>query len=464
MICVVLQRVAVTLLLAVLAAAGTASAQEPRSIAELFSRGHTQALLMRIEVGLARVQARRGIIPNEAAEEIARTATIEAVPPATVAEEQRRVGHPLVALLNAWARVTRNGAVEWIHYGATTQDIYDTAQVIQTREAMRRMIAAMERAENAMLRLAEEHRATLMIGRTVGRHALPITFGLKVASWMAENRRNIDRMNGWLARTNTGMLSGAVGSYAALGPDALALEAELMQEIGLGEPWPVDWKGAKDMFAEYGALLGIAARSWARVAQEIFLMQGDDLREVGDPGSEVGSSTMPHKVNPGRSRTVVALARVVPHQAEVLQEWQVSIRERDQISNADTLGEVSTTMDRLLTAAAGMMEGLQVYPENMCRNLGRTNGLIMAEHAMFLLGERIGEHTAHEEVRLAARAAWERGTSLVEKIAARPGLASLVVELDLANQLNATRYIGLAPAAVDRTIAAVRTARGAARH
>jgi adenylosuccinate lyase len=110
-----------------------------------------------------------------------------------------------------------------------------------------------------------------------------------------------------------------------------------------------------------------------------------------------------------------------------------------------------------------MMEGLQVYPENMRRNLGRTNGLIMAEHAMFLLGARIGKHTAHEEVRLAARAAWERGTSLVEEIAARPGLAPVVVELDLASQLDPTRYIGLAPATVDRTVAAIRAARGVAR-
>jgi len=448
------------LLLAGMALAAPAGAQEPRTVAELFSRPQTQAQLMRIEVALARVQARRGIVPHEAAEEIARTATLQAVPPAAVAEEQRRVGHPLVALLNAWARVTQNGAGEWIHYGATTQDIYDTAQVIQTREAMRRMIATMERAEAAMLRLAEAHRATPMIGRTVGRHALPMTFGLKVSSWLAENRRNIDRMNGWLSRTNTGMLSGAVGSYAALGRDAFAIEAELMHEIGLGEPWPVDWKGAKDMFAEYGALLGIAARSWARVAQEVFLMQGDDLRELGDPGSEVGSSTMPHKVNPGASRTVLALSRVVPHQAETLGEWQVSIGERDQISNADTLGEVSASMDRLLTAAAGMMENLQVFPDNMRRNLGRTNGLIMAEHAMFLLGERLGKHTAHEEVRLAARAAWDRGSTLVEEIAARPGLAAVVAELDLANQLDPARYLGLAPETTDRTVAAIRAARG----
>lgn len=438
----------------------SAAAQDlPRTATDLFGPAETQRLLMRMEVALARVQARRGIIPAAAAAEIARTATLEAVPPAAVAEERRRVGHPMVALINAWARVTRDGAGEWIHYGATTQDIYDTVQLMQARLAVRLVIAQLLRAEAAMLRLAEAHRATPMVGRTVGRHALPMTFGLKVASWLAENRRSIDRLRGWLARNDTGMLSGAVGSYAALGPDALAVEAEVMRELGVGEPWPADWKGAKDMFAEYGALLGIMARSWGRIGQEVFLLQGDDMRELEDPSESVGSSTMPHKVNPALSREVVRLSRVVPAEASILLDWMVSIHERDQISNADVIGQVAIAAERQARAAAEMMEKLVVHPDAMARNLGRTNGLIMAEHAMFLLGERIGKHTAHEEVRLAAQAAWQKGTTLLAEIAARPGLAPLVVELDLANQLDPARYLGLAPEATDRAIAAIRAAR-----
>jgi adenylosuccinate lyase len=436
-----------------------AAAAEPRTMAELFGRPHTQELLMRMEVALARVQARRGIIPAAAAEEIARTANLESVPTAAVADEQRKVGHPLVALLNVWAKVAKDGAGEWIHYGATTQDIYDSVQVFQARRAAIRMINSMRDTEEAMMRLAEAHRATPMIGRTVGRHALPITFGLKVSTWIGENRRNIERLKSWLGRTNAGMLSGAVGSYAALGADAFAIEAEVSREFGLAEPWPADWKGSKDMFAEYGTLLAITAKTWGKIAQEIFILQGDDLREVEDPSDAVGSSTMPHKVNPNRSRTVVMLSRVVPHQAEILLDWMVSIHERDQISNADTIGEISLSADRLQQAAVGLVQNLKVHPENMRRNLGRTNGLIMAEHAMFLLGEKIGKHTAHEEVRLAARAAWEKGRSLVDEIAARPTLAKHAAELDLANQLDPAKYIGLAPEAVDRVVAATRRAR-----
>ncbi len=438
---------------------GLALAQ-PRSVAEVFARPAQQALLMRIEVALAQVQARHGVIPAEAAAEIARTGNTAMVTPEAVAEERRKVGHPMVSLINVWARVARGNAGEFIHYGATTQDIFDTAAILQCRQATELMLGRMLAAEAAMVRLAEAHRATPMIGRTVGRHALPITFGLKVSSWMAENRRNIERLRGWLARTDTGMLSGAVGSYAALGPQAFAIEAELMRELGLGAPWPADWKGAKDMFAEWGALLAVSARSWGRIAQEIFILQGDDIREVVDPSDSVGSSTMPHKVNPGHSRTVVAQSRLVPALAVVLQDWQVSIGERDQISNAETLGELGAAMDRLLVAAAALMQGLEVLPDNMRRNLGRTNGLIMAEHAMFLLGERIGKHTAHEEVRQAALSAGRNNTTLVAEIMARPALAAAARGLDLQRELDPTRYLGLSPEATDRAVAAVRAARG----
>src|SRR5690606_36097903 len=142
--------------------------------------------------------------------------------------------------------------------------------------------------------LAHQHRATPMIGRTVGRHALPITFGLKVCSWISENRRSIERLQSWINRSNTGMLTGAVGSYAALGQDALALEKDVLHEFGVGDPLPVDWKGSRDMHAEFGGLAAIVASTWRRIAQEIFLLQSDDIRELEDPSPFVGSSTMPH--------------------------------------------------------------------------------------------------------------------------------------------------------------------------
>ncbi len=448
---------AATLLAAI--AAGPARAADTPPIPELFALPHTQALLMRMEAALARVQARRGVIPPAAAEEIARTANLESVPQPEVAAEYKRVGHPLVALLNVWAKKTKGDAGEYIHYGATTQDIYDTVQLRQCREAALVFISDLRQVEETLLKIANEHRATPMIGRTVGRHALPFTFGVKVGSWLGENRRNIERLKGWLTRNDTTMISGAVGSYAALGKDAFDIEAEVAKELGTAEPWPADWKGAKDMFAEYGALLAITSKSLGRIAQEVFVLQGDDFREIEEPTSNVGSSTMPHKVNPSFSRTVLTQARAVPHLADILRDWQMSFYERDQISSADALGDVSSAMDKLTKAAVRMVVNMKVNPEAMARDLGRTNGLIMAEEAMFLLGEKIGKHTAHEEVRLAARAAWDNNTQFIDEIMARPALAKAAADIGLAQKLDPKKYIGLSPEATDRAIEFIRRAR-----
>jgi adenylosuccinate lyase len=425
---------------------------QAESIGQLFSAEWHQTLCMRAEAAMAAVQARRGIIPAAAAAEIARTASVEFVPVALVAAERERLGHTFVAIIEPWSALLGDAA-EWLHFGATSADVLDTVLVLQCRNAAALFIKHLLALEDRMLELARQHRATVMIGRTVGRHALPITFGLKVASWLGENRRNIDRLESWRARTTTGTLSGAVSSYAALGEAAFALEADFTAELGLGEPWPMDWKGSRDMFAEYATLLAIVAKTWTKIAQELFLLQGDDIREVEEQTTGIGSSTMPHKINPLHSRTVMARARDVTNGAGLLLDWMVSIHERDQVSSADALGTISNALDRLLRAAKKMLTGLVVNADTMRANVGRTRGLIMAERAMFLLAPAIGKHTAHQEVRLAAAEAWRCGTTLVEELRRRPAVAGDAGSLAIIDGLDPTAYVGLAPEAVDRTIA-----------
>jgi adenylosuccinate lyase len=431
-------------------------------IADIFSARHHQGLCMRVEAALARVQAGAGIIPRAAADEIARTADPAFVDPARVAAGRETLGHTFVALLEPWAEILAGDAREWLHYGATSADILDTVAVLQCRAAAHEAVADLAALEASLLALAARYRATVMIGRTVGRHALPITFGLKVANWLGENRRAIDRIEAWLARTDTGVLSGAVGSYAALGPQAFAIEAAVMRELGLAAPWPMDWKGSRDMFAEYASVLAIAARTWAKIAQEIFLLQGDDIGELAEVHDGIGSSTMPHKRNPLHSRAVIARSREVVHLAGVLLDWMVSIHERDQISSSDTLATCSIAFERLLQSAAKMLAGLRVNDDVMRRNIDRTHGLIMAEAAVFLLSERLGKHTAHQEVRLAAACAVERGTTLVEELRARPRIAADAADLDFSSLLDPAASIGLAPESVDRTIAHIHRLRGTA--
>jgi adenylosuccinate lyase len=427
----------------------------------IFSESNTQHMLMTFEAALARVQARRGLIPVAAAEEIFRTANLNSVPLEAVAAARSKVSHPMVALLRAWGERTRNDAGQWLHFGATTQDAFDTVQLAQLRLAAQQHLQQLRHLEATLIDLAVKHRDTVMIGRTLGRHALPITFGFKVATWAAENRRSIDRLNSWLAKTNTGVLSGAVGSYAALGDIGFDIEREVLQELGLGSPLEVDWKGSRDMHAEYGAVASIIAQSWRKIAQELFILQGDDIREVIDPGQGIGSSTMPHKVNPRRSRQVIALARLVPHHAQVLLDWMVTIHERDQISSADTLRKLCSDLDQLIDAAATMMENLVVLPENMQRNLQRTRGLIMGEAAMFLLASYLGKQNAHAVVHRASLQAWEQESNLVEALKSQPELHGLADLPDLHTLLDPHRYVGLCAQAVDRTIASLHGARHA---
>jgi len=428
------------------------------SIDQLFSAEWHQTLCMRAEAAMAAVQARRGIIPAAAAAEIARTASVEFVPVARVAAERERLGHTFVAIIEPWSELLGDAA-EWLHFGATSADILDTVLVLQCRNAADLFVAHLLALEERLLELAREHRATVMIGRTVGRHALPITFGLKIAAWLGENRRNIDRLVSWRERTTTGTFSGAVSSYAALGDAAFAVEADFTAELGLGEPWPMDWKGSRDMFAEYAALLAIVAKTWTKIAQELFLLQGDDIREIEEQTQGIGSSTMPHKINPLHSRTVMARARDVTNGAGVLLDWMVSIHERDQVSSADALGTVSIALDRLLRAAQKMLTGLVVNADTMRANVGRTRGLIMAERAMFLLAPAIGKHTAHHEVRLAAAEAWKNGTTLADELCRRPAVAGNEANLAIIGQLDPATYVGLAPEAVDRTVAFINARR-----
>src|SRR5690606_887608 len=227
-----------------------------------------------IKAALARAQARLGIIPQTASDTINEKAQPDFAPAGAIQENIESVGHPLVALLKTWSVALGDEAAAFLHYGATTPDIRLTTQVIQMRRAMARFCEHASGIEARLMALALAHRSTPMMGRTVGRHALPITFGLKASTWMLENRRNIARMQGWLARTNTGVLGGAVGTYAALGDQGFEVEALTMEELGLAPPEPADWKGTRDKHAEWGCTIAIMAKSLARMGRDIFPLAG----------------------------------------------------------------------------------------------------------------------------------------------------------------------------------------------
>lgn len=430
---------------------------------EVFGERATVATIMRIEAALARAQAGLGIIPQAAADRINETADPDFVPADDIQRNVAKVGHPLVALLTTWSAALGDDAA-FLHFGATTPDIRLTTQIIQMRQAMERFRSQALRIEALLMKFAKRYRTTPMVGRTVGRHALPITFGLKASTWMLENRRNIDRMDGWLARTGTGVLAGAVGTYAALGEAGFDVESATMSALGLGMPEPADWKGTRDKHAEWGCLLAITAKSLARMAQDIFLLQGDDFAELDEGNQEVGSSTMPHKSNPRKATAVIGLSRQVAHESAVLLDWMVSIYERDQISNDSSLASLARNMDALLSAAEGLLDGLVVHPENMARNLSRTGGLIMAERVMFALGPHIGKHRAHSVVREAAKRVHAENIGFREALLQdHANVGANLSREDIDALLDHTTYLGLAPQAVDRALSHIESRRHADR-
>jgi len=433
-----------------------ASAQAPKKMADVFSDAHSNQILLDIEAALARAQAKFGIIPQAAADEINRKANVKYLPEDELAKEFKKVGHPMVAIINVWSKQMGDNAGEFIHYGATTQDIYDTSYIIQLRTAAGLILKDMREIEAAMMDLAKKYRDTPMMGRTLGQHALPITFGMKVGVWIAENRRNMERLKDCLKRSNSGILKGAVGSYAGLGDKGFEVEELLMKELNLAPPDPADWHGVKDNFAEFGNVLALVGMTFGKIGQEIFLLQSTDLGEVEErlPSTAVGSSTMPHKRNPSKSRTLVVLSREIRRHAEVIMDWMVSIHERDQISSADQLAEICVKTDKLLKAAKPLLKDLIVYPEAMMENIDKTKGLIMSEKLMLVLGEKIGKHTAHEIVREVSMDAYKKKMTLKEAILARPDLAKHLRKEDLDEIFDPVKYIGLAPQEVDRVIAA----------
>lgn len=408
---------------------------------------------MAFEAALARVQSRRGLIPDAAACDISAKATLAYFPADEWARQRTRVGHPLVAILEAWMTRLDPESREWLHYGATTADLFNTVLILQLQQAGNRLANQMRDIESRLAELAAEHRATPMVARTLGRHAQPFTFGMKVATWIAEHGRSIARIQAWLTRYRTGILSGAVGTYAAFGEQGPAIEREVMAELGLAEPEIVDWKGSRDRFAEFGCALALAARTCGHVAQEIFLLSGDDLDEVREANGAVGSSTMPHKSNPSLCIDVVSRSREVSARLQPLLEWIFVVYDRDSSQHGDVMRDMCVGMGDLLSNLRRLLDALVVLPQNMAANLQRTRGMIMSEAMTFALAERMGKHTAHVEMQRLTRTARERGCSLQQAAMDNETIRSLLV--DRPDLLDVTRYVGRAPQIADAAAATV---------
>lgn len=454
-----------TFLVLLACSTAAAHADERSQIERAFDQDYTVGLVMRIEASIASAQADYGIIPRAAADEIAAKATMDYVSLDEYAAEYAVVRHPMVALLNVWRRSLSQDARDALHHGVTTVDVYDTVLILQLLEASELMLSDMRKQEQAMVCLASEYKHTPMIGRTLGQHALPITFGKKVAVWAALNRRNMERLYEVQARLRTsGVLKGAVGTHLGLGPQGVGVEQRVSELLGLETPEPADWRPVRDVFAEYAQVLALIAKSNAAVGGEVFRLQETDIGEVYERriSTAVGSSTMPHKQNPRLSGALVYAGRTIPALADVMLQDVENIFERDNTSGPhDTLAKLSIESVGMLETAQELINRLEADPERMRANLDRTDGLIMSQRIVLALGEEMSREDAEDRVRDIAIYSAQTGSSFRDALLADPLIgARLKGRVD--QLLDPETYLGLASLQVDRTIdwiAEKRTAR-----
>lgn len=435
--------------------ADNANAQTVRDIPAVFDPDHRNGLVMEIEAAIAGAQAEFGIVPEEAAAEIAEKADTRYAPLDDVAAEYEIVRHRMVALLNVWRRSLSPEASDALHRGVTTVDIYDTVMMLQLLESIELMIAEMRVIEGELACLAIEYRDTPMMGRTLGQHALPITFGKKASVWLAQTRRNIDRLYEVRARLrSSGVLKGAVGSYLGLGEEGIKVEQVVSQRLGLDPPEPADWRPARDVFAEYAQVLALVAKSNAGMGGEIFRLQMTDIGELFErrAANAVGSSTMPHKRNPSLSEALIYHGRTIPALAWVILDDVEAVFERDNTSRPNrTLEEITIEAADMLDDTRRLIERLEIDPERMRENLDQTDGMIMSQRIVLFLGETMSREEAEVLVREAANESLETGQSFRDALLANqvlgPHLAS-----DIDRLLDPTTSLGLAGQQVDTTL------------
>ena len=402
-----------------------------------------------VEAGLARAQASLGIIPKEAAEAISRKANIEFLDLKKYQEMYRQTAHPMVAMLRLFTPIVEEEFGQYVHLGATTQDIMDTSTMLALKGAHQVIYESLRRIELDLLTLAEQYAETLMAGRTHSVQALPITFGYKVAVWAREIRRNIQRLRECGRRMFVSQLSGAVGTMASFGERGPEILALLSRDLGLDVP-DICWHASRDRLAEFANLLALIGAALGRIGQEVYLLMATEVGEVCEPWQKglVGSSTMPHKINPQISQQMISLARKLRYNASFLMEVMMVDHERNLehfIGEMDKLDESCLLMGDLLSYGEDMAKNMTVYPRRMEINLNLLKGIMLSESVMLDLGKKIGKQIAHEVIYENAMKVLREELDFKQVLLSDPRVSEHLTAADLDRLLDPRRYIGLAP-------------------
>jgi 3-carboxy-cis,cis-muconate cycloisomerase len=418
--------------------------------------------MLDFEAALARAEAATGVIPASAADPIARACTAGSFDLAALAEAATRSGNlaiPLVKALTAGVAKSDADAARYVHWGATSQDVIDTATMLTLRAAIEALLGDIDRAIAGFAGLAKQHRDTAVVARTWLQHALPMPFGLKLAEYAAALHRSRRRLRRLRSEGLALQFGGAAGTLAALGDKGILVAERLAQELELPLP-EAPWHTHRDRIAEAASVFAIVAGTCGKIARDVQLMMQTDVAEAFEPSGEGrgGSSTMPHKRNPVAAASALAAATMAPNLAATIFAAQVQDHERSAgpwHAEWPTLPMLLLVSSGALAATVDIAEGLEVDAARMSVNLGATHGLIMAEAVTFALAEKIGKSEAHHLVEAASKKAVAEKKELRDVLSGDSKVAAHLGADKLTKLFEPMAYQGVSQALIDRLLASL---------
>jgi len=421
--------------------------KSPAEINALFSENALQQAWLDVEAALAEVQGEMGIIPAEAAKDIAQKASLKYLDLDELGRDITRTRAPIVSLIKQMAAACEKDHGGYVHWGATTQNIMQIGRILQIKKAHQYMRWEFGALLAALATLAEKSSNMVMAGRTQRRQALPITFGFKVAGWIDEFLRHLERFDQFEPRFFCLQFGGAIGAMQSFCDDGPEISKRLGERLGLS-PLPVPVRSASDFLAEYVSTMALYASTCSKVAQELYTLMADEFGEVaeGMDKNVIGSSTMPQKVNSKIASNIITIAARIRSQMFLAFEGMTPSHEGDAATNkmmSEALDTVCKGVYEVTFSMKTLIGELELKPEKMKENLDKTNGLIVSENVMMTLAPVLGRQKAHDLLHHAAEAAMQGGAKFIDILRNNPSVTENISRERLEATLDPENYLGL---------------------
>jgi len=419
-------------------------------LADLFTEDKKLEYWLKVEAVLAKAHAKLGNIPQDAAEEISKKANLKYVKLNRVKEIDNEIHHDLMAMVKALSEQCDGSAGNYVHLGATSYDIEDTATALQLREALTNTIESLRKLLAALIKVIEDKKHLVCIGRTHGQHAIPTTYGMRFSVWAYEIDRHLDRLKETLNRISFGKMSGAVGTMASFGEKGIEIQNFIMKELDLHPALITNQIIQRDRHAEVIFLTTLIGQSLAKISRQFRVLQRNEIAEMFEPfkKSQVGSSTMPHKRNPHKSERICSLARILKSNIIPALDNIVLEDERDLTNSANEriiFSENFILLDYMIIQLTKNIEEVEFDEIKIEENLNLTKGAFLSEKVMVnLVKKGIGRQKGHEILRNATIKAKQENRILKEILIENPNIAEVFTKTEIDDLLNPHKYLGKA--------------------